>query len=162
MKEIPLRNRQGVIVAFTQVDDDMYDYLMQWRWQLHSNRYAARAIGPRESRRALLLHRVVADVPDSHDVDHINHNKLDNQRGNLRIATRQQNMQNRPKYKHNASSQYKGVSFDRQRNRWRASIRVNKKAVSLGSHQTEIAAALAYNHAATRYFGDYANLNLLP
>lgn len=159
MKEIPLRNRNGVVVASTQVDDSDYDFLVQWRWHLHSGRYAARSIGERKSRRALFLHQVIANPPVGCDVDHINGNKLDNQKSNLRIATRRQNMQNRPKYKHNATSQFKGVSFNRSRCVWYASIRVNGKAIWLGSHQTETAAALAYNHAARQYFGEYASLN---
>lgn len=158
-KLIPLHNKVGEIIAHTTVDDDMYDYCMQWRWHLHSGRYAARAVGERKSRRALFLHQVIASPPSGYDVDHINTNKLDNQKSNLRVATRRQNMQNRPKYKHNATSKFKGVTFNRQRGQWYASIRVNGKLVWLGAHQTEYAAAIAYNRAATRHFGEYASLN---
>ena len=62
-------------------------------------------------------------------------------------------------HKDNTHSNFKGVSFDKARKLWRANIHANGKQISLGRFKTEMAAALAYNKAATKYYGEYAWLN---
>lgn len=100
-----------------------------------------------------LIHRLVAlhFIPNPNNlpvVDHIiKEEPLDNSVSNLRWATSQQNSQNRKK-KQNTSSQYKGVSFDKESNKWRAIICIDYKLVHLGRYNTEKEAALAYNQKA--------------
>jgi hypothetical protein len=89
--------------------------------------------------------------------DHVNRDGLDNQRHNLREATRQQNLYNQSGRK-NSTSQYKGVS--RKRNRWRARITIDGKQFQLGSFTDEVDAAIAYDLAAQAAFGEYAFVNL--
>jgi hypothetical protein len=90
-------------------------------------------------------------------VDHIDRNKLNCTRANLRIATKSQNAVNKTKDRRNATSKYKGVS--KARNKWKASITVNGKTIYLGTLDSERAAAILYNEAAIKHFGDYAVLN---
>lgn len=90
-------------------------------------------------------------------VDHINGNGLDNRRVNLRLCTALENTYNR-RAKKNCISKFKGVSV-RYRNRWRARITVGKKMIDLGSYDSEIQAAEAYDMAALKYHGKFARLN---
>jgi AP2 domain-containing protein len=90
--------------------------------------------------------------------DHVDGNGLNNQRSNLRPATRGQNVQNsRPRL--GSSSLYKGVYWNKERRRWVASIRMSGRLYSLGRFTEEIDAAKAYDAAARHYFGEYARLN---
>src|SRR3990167_11300749 len=99
MKKIPLT--KGKI---TIVDDDDDEVLNKHKW-LFLHRSAARAehfrneSGERKQR-WFHMHRVVANCPDSMEVDHINKNPLDNRKANLRICTHQQNSFNHPGYGH--------------------------------------------------------------
>jgi len=111
---------------------------------------------------SILLHRIIMSVDKNKQVDHINGNTLDNRRANLRICTAAQNSANRKKEtKRQLTSKYKGVYFRTDSKKYRASIRVNKKLISLGSFKTEKEAALAYNKAALKFFGVFAKLNNL-
>ena len=92
--------------------------------------------------------------------DHINRNPLYNSKSNLRESTSQQNCMNRSKAKY-SSSNFKGVYWDSQKKRWRASITINKKIVHLGHYHGEHIAALAYDLRAQKAFGEFACLNIL-
>lgn len=88
------------------------------------------------------------------DIDHADVNRQNNRIGNLRLATRTQNHANRMPQPH--SSRFKGVSFDKQTGRWRASIKMNRRLIALGRHDTEEQAHAAYVSAAARHFGEFA------
>jgi hypothetical protein len=112
----------------------------------------------------ILLHRLILNVPEGTEVDHIDLNGLNCQRGNIRACTSSQNHANRPKQATNwrgmrPSSAFKGVSWEHWTNRWRADICFNKRGINLGRFTSELDAALAYNVAAERLFGDFARLN---
>lgn len=92
------------------------------------------------------------------EVDHINGDGLDCRRGNLRLCTSQGNNQNRRKTKA-YTSRFKGVSLDRSRNQWRATIKLNRKLKYLGRFESQRAAAHAYDIAAIKLFGEFARLN---
>ena len=91
-------------------------------------------------------------------IDHIDRNGLNNQRNNLRDSTRSQNNANRGLNKNNTSG-YKGVCWNKQKQKWHARIRVNYKYVQLGLFDNIKDAARAYNKAALKYFGEFAWLN---
>jgi hypothetical protein len=94
------------------------------------------------------------------EVDHINHNPLDNRKENLRICTRRENSRNRTKGKFikRPSSRYKGVSFDKKLNKWIAAIGLDTM-IYIGCFTTEEDAAFAYNIKAKEIFGEFACLN---
>jgi len=91
-------------------------------------------------------------------IDHINGNKLDNRKENLRIVTYTQNAQNKSKQE-NTTSKYIGVYFRKDRNTWIAEIRVNSKKIYLGAFKTEIEAAKIRDIATLEHFGEYGKLN---
>jgi HNH endonuclease/AP2 domain len=109
------------------------------------------------------LHRLVAEAAGmdiSQAIDHINGNKLDNRRENLRPATCTQNNRNVCKRKDNTSG-YKGVSWNNRRQKWEAYISVDGRSSHLGYYSTALEAALAYNVAAVQHHHEFAYLNPL-
>lgn len=107
-------------------------------------------------KRTIWMHRVFIDVPPGLFVDHIDGDELNNRRSNLRICTVRQNAMNRRTYSNNTTGR-KGVSVFG--NRFRAAIRVEGRTISLGLHTTVAEAAMAYEAAASRYYGPFARPN---
>ena len=140
----------------TIVDDEDYEYLNQWKWY-YAQGYAVRTINTKPTSR-VIMHRALMECPKNKEVDHINSDKLDNRRSNLRICFPYQNRRNRTKSK-GMSSKYKGVAFRSNRQIWTSTIIVNGKNIYLGYFKNENDAALAYNKAAIKHFGEFAKLN---
>lgn len=115
-----------------------------------------------ENGRKICLHRVIVErmglqLGSGLEVDHADGNGLNNQRSNLRVVTHSKNMMNMRKKP--GTSQYKGVYWKRQRQKWRAQIKINGKMTYLVYYDAEIEAARAYDRKAIELFGDYALLN---
>ena len=113
-----------------------------------------------KKRKIIYLHRLIMGARPYQEVDHVNRNPLDNRCCNLRFCTKKQNGSNRGKNKNN-KHQYKGTWFCETVGRWRAAITVDYKLIHLGYFNTKEEAALAYNIAAQKYFGEFACLNLI-
>lgn len=155
-KTIPLSRGK---TAF--VDDEDYENLIRYRWYAKpSNRNWYAVTYNNKSKKQINMENFIIDNPNGLIIDHINRNGLDNQRKNLRLATKTQNLRNSRK-RRNTSSKYKGVSLYKRYNKWEANIRVNKKLLHLGFFDDEKEAAMAYNEAAKKHFGDFANLNII-
>ncbi|OHB59610.1 MAG: hypothetical protein A2173_09145, partial [Planctomycetes bacterium RBG_13_44_8b] len=105
------------------------------------------------------MHRQILPVPKGLYVDHINRDGLDNRKANLRPATHSENCRNRGKMRGNYSSRYKGVHWDKDKQKWRANVRVDKKLTHLGYFTDETEAAKIYDATAKVYHGKYAALN---
>ena len=107
----------------------------------------------------MYLHRFLMGNPVNLVVDHKNpSNTLDNRRSNLRVATNQQNGQNKRPQK-NTSSRYKGVSWEKHASKWRARIKISGVRVWLGRRDCEVDAAGLYDAAAIEHFGEFALLS---
>ena len=110
------------------------------------------------------VHRVVMGNPKGMDIDHINHNSLDNRKENLRICTRSQNCANK-KVRRDSRSGYKGVCVRKGGKRFLAYIgdpntpATQKRQIKLGTYGTAEEAALAYKKAALEMYGEFAFLN---
>jgi hypothetical protein len=157
MKEIPLT--QGKVAL---VDNEDFEYLNQWKWFYCKSRktgYAKRSNGEkRPNQRQISMHRVIMNVPDDMQVDHIDHDGLNNQRRNLRNCTSTENKQNSQKHINNTSG-YIGVFWEKRRKKWCAKIQANNKSVFLGRFLLPEDAALAYDAAAGKYCGEFACTN---
>lgn len=128
------------------VDDNMFEYLNQFKWyagKRGNNFYAFRNYDSRNIRSMLLHHLVIGFPLHGKEVDHINCNGLDNRRCNLRIVHRRMNQANR-KEKSKATSKYLGVSWHTQSRKWVASIMFKKKDYYLGEFKNEKDASIAY------------------
>lgn len=149
MKKIKLT--QG---KYALVDDQDFEWLSQWKWFLSSSGYAVR--NPRDIYKGsvILLHRLIMDTPQGLDTDHINRNRLDNRRINLRIATRGENNIN-SKISVRNSSGHKGIYWDRSRNKWQAYIGVKSKLIHLGRFVSKEDAIRAYQEAAQQHYGGF-------
>jgi hypothetical protein len=124
---------------FAIVDDEDFEYLNQWRWCLHSAGYAVRVqhisgSGKNRKRISYLMHQVVNKTIKGFHTDHINGDKLDNRKCNLRTLTASENIFYSGDRKNNTSG-HKGVSWSKERNLWCAQIGHKKKVIPLGRYQ---------------------------
>jgi hypothetical protein len=157
-REIPLT--KGLVA---KVDEGDYAALAVFKWhasvgQWHT--YAARR-GPRRKtlpRKQIFMHRVILTAPEGVAVDHINGDTLDNRHANLRFATASQNARNSTLSSRNTSG-FKGVSFDRTRGKWRASIKDSDRKHTIGRFDSALDAARAYDEAALQLYGEFARTN---
>lgn len=140
---VPLRNWKREIVAYALVDSEDEEMVSAYRWTLHASGYATAHIGGR----GVLMHRLLLGLSRTDDRlgDHINRNRLDNRRENLRVLdSRAESNQNKSHYR-NHSSHFRGVSrMPRARNgreRWRARARLNGEGIHLGVFPSEREAA---------------------
>lgn len=160
MKEIPLRNGG---TAF--VDDEDEAFVRQFNWIQTTPDAVTYAVTSQKiggKWRLIKLHRLLLGlkIGDGVIVDHIDGNGLNNQRGNLRICSHQQNLRNQDRTeKPYKTSKFKGVCWHKKNKKWIAGIFINKKKIYLGQFESEEDAAAAYNAAARKFFGEFARLN---
>lgn len=104
------------------------------------------------------LHREILNPPPGMPIDHRNGNGLDNQRGNLRVSTVQENSRNSRRHR-DCSSRFKGVSWVADMGMWNVQICVDGNRMRLGYFEGEDEAAKTYDAAALKLFGPFAKLN---
>lgn len=131
-------------MAYTIVDAADYDELTLHRWCRSRWGYARRGISTDGRRYEIKLHRQLLGLKhgDGLQVDHINGDRLDNRRTNLRVVTHAQQGQNLPNVGR-GRSEYRGVSFHKTTRRWRADVTVKGKQCWVGLFDTELEAAEA-------------------
>lgn len=143
------------------IDDEDWDKVKDYKWYaVHQGQtyYAIRSTLQGGRSKKLRMHRVIMGITDpAIEVDHEDCNGLNNQRYNLRIATRRQNCTNQRK-RFGATSLFKGVHWSKSKQQWRAVI-YTPGYKSIGYYNEELIAAKAYDQAAIRYFGVFAKLN---
>ena len=152
MKKISLTNG-GV----TLISDEDYSEVSKYKWFLKRETHkesVIRTIGK------ISLSRFLLNPPKGMLVDHIDGNRLNNQRENIRICTPAENARNTILYSTNTSG-FRGVMWKKSNKKWHARITVNYKRISLGFFDSITDAAKAYNKAAKEYFGEFARLNYI-
>lgn len=147
------------------VDDEDYEFLVQWKWHYTHCGYGTRNTGSGPKKRTrIYMHRAVLErmlggpIPAGMQVDHITGNKLDNRRENLRLVTYRENIMNRAGHSGSLSG-YKGVGWHAETKKWQASIMLEGKQRYLGIFALAEDAARAYDAKAKELFGKFARLN---
>jgi hypothetical protein len=166
MKQIRLRGERAA-GRCALVSDADYPKLVGYKWHIDAHGYVVRHVylgkvgepGQRRSTGAVVkMHRQVTHARPGESVDHINHDKLDNQRTNLRRCTNHQNCMNMPLSKANKSG-FKGVRRRGDPGSWYARIKFDGQEIYIGRFGTAEEAAMAYDQCAQDLFGEYAFLN---
>jgi hypothetical protein len=148
------------------VDEPDADLVRSKKWWLDPSGYVARSEKVKGRQFTLLLHRVIMKAGPDDYVDHKNAARIDCRRTNMRLVTNGLNVANaRKRYTAKpdrvCKSEYKGVCFRDDRQRWIAYIGGGPSRRYLGSFKREIDAAEAYNEAARETFGEHARLNAI-
>lgn len=162
-----LHRKDGTVLS-TIIDASEVERVSQHHWYAlwdsHTQSFYARC-NVRDQygkRTAYILSRfleefLLRNLPLGAQIDHINHDTLDNRHSNLRLATNSQNNMNRRKRV--GTSQYKGVCWHRARGKWQAYIVFNKQHIYLGYFDSEPEGARVYDVKARELFGEHALLN---
>ena len=143
------------------VDDADYERISCQKWHVRKDRntyYAIRQVRCNGRKHTVLMHREILNTPVGLLTDHADRNGLNNQRSNIRICNIAENNRN-VKIRKDSTSGYKGVSFHKRDEKWRAYIGFDNKIMWLGYFKTAKIAALAYDNAACELFGEFASLN---
>jgi hypothetical protein len=148
---------------FEIVDDEKYDELNQYKWYAQSNGkgrfYAARKTSRKDigGRKIIYMHQQIMGFPKE-EIDHINGNSLDSREINMRICDRTHNNANSKTHCNNTSG-FRGVSFDKQKQKWKASVQYNYQYITIGCFDKKEDAAEAYDQKAKELFGEFARCN---
>lgn len=137
------------------IDSEDFDLVFDNKINLDSEGYAR--LGKNRLHRIIYQRVINSEIPKGLVIDHKNGNKLDNRRYNLRICTISQNNMNQKKTR--GTSIYKGVYWNKSKQKWYSQIKVDSKVKYLGLSITEKEAAIKYNNAAILFHGQYALLN---
>lgn len=140
-----------------EIDDEDFAWLSQYKWRPDKDGYARttwRQDGTRYDRR---MHRMILDASRGQIVDHIDGNRLNNRKNNLRFVSSRQNSQNMKRPRTNTTG-YKGV-VKRRENRYEAKVTHGGDCLYCGTYTNALAAAHAYNYNAKLCFGQFAQLN---
>lgn len=157
VKEIKLN--RGLVAL---VDDEDYERVIKYNWYALKQRcggYYAVTHDPINHNDLILMHRFILNAKKGEEIDHINGQKLNCCKHNLRIVTRQQNQMNRKKQLKPSCSKYKGVSWKKSTNKWSSAIGINGRMIHLGYFFNEEDAARTYDNAVKKYFGEYGKPN---
>ena len=147
MKKINLLNG-GVAI----IDDKDYELICRYAW------YNFGGYATSTGSKMIKMHRLILSPEDNKEVDHINTDRLDNRRCNLRECTHAENMRNKRK-RIDSTSKYKGVCLHKPSGLWAANLCINGTIISLKYHKTEKEAAAAYDVAAKKHHGEFAFTN---
>ena len=141
------------------VDSEDYPILSRYSWHLDAKGYVVTNFCGTTVR----IHRLILNPSKDDQVDHKNRNKLDNQKGNLRLCDNTLNQANTVKREYvngrKTSSKYKGVHWRKDVKKWNARLSHKNKRIALGFFDSEEDAARAYNEKALEVWGEFANIN---
>lgn len=143
MIQIPLRNRHGEVIAYATIDDEDAEFAAH-RWHLDGRGYVKRSVYVDNRQQAIYLHRELLGLRpgDRLQADHMNRDKLDNRRTNLRAVTFAANAQNKGS-RPGSTSRFRGVYWCKETGKWKAHARIAGQQFYLGRFDREEEAAEA-------------------
>lgn len=156
MKEISLTKGYSAIV-----DDEDFERVSAFKWHAHESKsskfYARRDVRKGKSKTRIFMHRFLMKISDPDVVvDHINGNRLDNRKENLRIASVTENNRNQTKIRSDNSSGYRGVALNSKTGKYVAYVTgSNGKRKHLGTFSKAEEAAKAFDKAAKEIYGKF-------
>ena len=142
---------------YAKIDSQDFELVGKYKWYC-SNGYAATKRGEDGKTKYILMHRLIMGEPVKMQIDHINADRSDNRRCNLRIVTSSENSR-RQLPQSNTASSYKGISWYGSDRVWVARIFVDGENIYLGRSIDEKTAARIYDYAAVMYYGEFARVN---
>lgn len=158
MKKIPLTQNQVSLV-----DDEDFDKLNKFKWYADKqlSGFYARRMSYQNVRKCIHMSHVIINCPKGKQVDHINHDTLDNRKDNLRVCSNRENSINRRMLSNNKTG-YRGVVWHKRDKKFASQIKNKGKHYHLGSYDCKHEAALVYNRKAKELHGKYAFQNKIP
>lgn len=155
VKEIALQNGM-----FALVDDEDYENVNQYKWSATVNRKTNLTVSSNVNKKTVKLSRFLTNAKKGDFIIFNDGNRLNFQKYNLAISNKLGTIMNR-RGNVKSSSKYKGVSWEKDRKKWKAAIKVEGKTKNLGRYDSEDKAAIAYNNAALKYLGEKVFLNVI-
>jgi hypothetical protein len=149
-------SRQGSVAL---IDEEDLSVLSGFRWHLSAAGYAVRNL-PGRGKGSVLMHRQILNAPTGFEVDHVNGNRVDNRRSNLRLASHAENSRNQGRRSTNKSGS-KGVHWDSSRRRWAVELKKDRRKIYVGRYSSIEAATAAYDVAVVKYHGSFARPNAM-
>jgi len=156
--EIVLYNKDNILVNKAIIDLDDINLIKNYKWNLLYNKdefgygYASTSVNGV----TLLLHKLITHTNEDIIIDHIDCNKLNCRKNNLRIANKSKNSQNRKPPVTNTSG-FTGVAWNKNRNRWYAGITLNRECINLGSSKSLEEAVIMRIKGEIKYFKEFRN-----
>ena len=145
-------NKIGKITGKILIDKDDFDKVKHYQWHVENSRPSIQYAQASIPKGTIRLHKLI--MPSNLQIDHINHNGLDNRKCNLRICTNAENNRNKD-FKRNPVSGHKGIRYNPKVQSYYVRIMVNKKEISLGAYKTLENAIKARIEGEEKYFGNF-------
>jgi hypothetical protein len=154
MKKIKLTKSK-----FALVDNSDFEELNKYKWycfKYGNTYYAMRSSNRIKGKQTVIkMHRFLMNPLKGQQIDHVDGNGLNNQRKNLRICNHSENQRNKKIYKSNISG-FKGVSWNKNANKWQSFIRVDSKRIHLGYFKSKLSAFETYCKASVEFHGKFS------
>ena len=143
--QILIKYKNEIIIGLIDIDDIEKVQKLKWKYNKKTNTLSSYERFNRQNRKRFLLHRYIMDCPDDMVIDHINHNRLDNRKCNLRICTQSENMQNR-------FIEDRNICWSKKSNGWQVSLKINNKSIQIGTYKNLEIARQKAKEAREKYF----------
>lgn len=158
MKQIPLSGIRGM-GKFAIVDDEDFEIVSKYRWHLGTDNYVINRNHFNKKKKTIRMHRLVINAKDGQQLDHINGDRLDNRKCNLRFSTQHENSLNS---RHPlGKSGLIGVWWCKKDNIWTANIQLDGKCIYIGAYKVKEEAAYVRDQFAIQLHGEFARTNYL-
>lgn len=149
-------NTKGILRGSIIIDTEDLNLVKDYQWHIENSRanlqYGQASTNGKLPSKTIRIHRLI--IPDSVQIDHINHNGLDNRKSNLRTCNNRENNCNK-NFSRNPKSGYTGIRYNEKANSYYVRMMVNKREISLGHYKSLEEAIEARKQGEEKYFGEF-------